>query len=34
MNEMFIRTELLIGGEALSKLHKSRVAVFGAGGVG
>ena len=32
MNEMFIRTELLIGGEALSKLHKSRVAVFGAGG--
>ena len=34
MNEMFIRTEILIGKEALSKLHKSRVAVFGAGGVG
>ncbi len=34
MNEMFIRTEILIGKEALSKLHNSRVAVFGAGGVG
>ncbi len=30
----FSRTELLIGEENLSKLHNSRVAVFGVGGVG
>lgn len=31
---MFSRTELLFGEEALKKLQKSRVAVFGLGGVG
>lgn len=30
----FSRTEMLIGHEALEKLHKARVAVFGIGGVG
>jgi tRNA threonylcarbamoyladenosine dehydratase len=30
----FSRTELIIGAEALSKLSKSKVAVFGIGGVG
>lgn len=34
MSEIFSRTELLIGTEALEKLAKSRVAVFGVGGVG
>ena len=34
MQEQFIRTELLIGSEALEKLNKSRIAVFGVGGVG
>lgn len=34
MEEMFSRTELLFGEEALKKLKKSRVAVFGLGGVG
>ena len=33
MNQ-FSRTELLIGAEAMEKLHRSRVAVFGVGGVG
>ena len=33
MNE-FIRTELLLGEEAMHKLRHSRVAVFGVGGVG
>ena len=33
MNQ-FSRTELLIGSEAMEKLHRSRVAVFGVGGVG
>lgn len=32
--EQFIRTELLIGKEAVKKLNNSRVAVFGIGGVG
>lgn len=32
--EKFSRTELLIGEESLKKLAKSRVAVFGVGGVG
>ena len=34
MNEQFLRTELLLGREALAKLKKARVAVFGIGGVG
>lgn len=34
MSEIFERTELLIGSEALKKLQNARVAVFGAGGVG
>ena len=34
MNEIFSRTEHLLGSEALEKLKKSRVAVFGVGGVG
>ncbi len=34
MSEQFLRTELLIGKEGIEKLSKSRVAVFGIGGVG
>lgn len=34
MDNKFSRTELLIGKEALEKLNKSKVAVFGIGGVG
>lgn len=34
MNNQFIRSEMLLGSEALEKLHKSKVAVFGIGGVG
>ena len=34
MNEQFSRTEILLGAEAVEKLQKSRVAVFGIGGVG
>lgn len=34
MQEQFSRTELLLGREAMEKLAKSRVAVFGIGGVG
>lgn len=34
MSEKFSRTELLIGQKAIEKLSKSRVAVFGVGGVG
>lgn len=34
MSEQFLRTELLLGKEALEKLSKCRVAVFGIGGVG
>ena len=34
MSEQFERTELLIGKEALNKLNKSRVIIFGVGGVG
>ena len=33
MNE-FVRTELILGKEAIEKLSKARVAVFGVGGVG
>jgi len=32
--ELFVRTELLIGEEAISTLSKSKVVVFGVGGVG
>lgn len=34
MENQFERTELLIGKEAVEKLHNSRVCVFGLGGVG
>jgi len=34
MKEAFSRTELLLGSEALARLEKARVAVFGLGGVG
>ena len=34
MLDQFSRTELLIGEEAIEKLNKSKVAVFGIGGVG
>lgn len=34
MKENFSRTEMLIGADALDKLSRSRVAVFGIGGVG
>lgn len=34
MLEQFSRTELLIGKDAIEKLNKSKVAVFGIGGVG
>lgn len=34
MEEQFSRTEMLIGEEALNRLSKARVAVFGVGGVG
>lgn len=34
MNEIFKRTELLLGEEAIRKLNNCRVAVFGVGGVG
>lgn len=34
MDEMFGRTELLIGKDSLEKLRKSKIAIFGVGGVG
>ena len=34
MEEQFIRTARLIGGEAVEKLAKSKVLLFGVGGVG
>ena len=34
MSNQFSRTELLIGKQAIEKLHNSKVAVFGIGGVG
>ena len=34
MQSLFSRTELLIGADCLKKINKSRVAVFGIGGVG
>lgn len=34
MQNQFLRTEMLIGKEAVEKLQKSKVAIFGIGGVG
>ena len=34
MHEEFLRTEMILGGDALEKLRRSHVAVFGLGGVG
>ncbi len=34
MNDIFQRTQLLVGPEAMERLAKSRVIVFGVGGVG
>lgn len=34
MHEQFLRTQMLLGAEAVEKLQKARVAVFGIGGVG
>lgn len=34
MSEQFLRTEMLLGSEAIRRLQKARVVVFGLGGVG
>ena len=34
MAEQFLRTEMLLGRQALTRLQRARVAVFGLGGVG
>ena len=34
MNEAFLRTEMLLGSEAMERLAGAHVAVFGLGGVG
>ena len=34
MQDQYSRTQLLLGAEAMEKLHNSRVAVFGIGGAG
>ena len=34
MHEQFLRTQMLLGTNALERLQKARVAVFGIGGVG
>ena len=34
MDEKFLRTEMLLGDDAMEKLAASHVAVFGLGGVG
>lgn len=34
MSERFSRTELLLGSEAMDRLHRTHVAIFGVGGVG
>ena len=34
MQDQYSRTQMLLGAEAMTKLHNSRVAVFGVGGVG
>ena len=33
MLDQFARTEIIIGKEAVEKLHRAKVAVFGIGGV-
>ena len=34
MDNQFLRTQMLLGGDAMNQLHCSHVAVFGLGGVG
>ena len=34
MQDQYSRTQMLLGAEAMTKLHNSRAAVFGVGGVG
>ena len=34
MREQFLRTEMILGSEAVERLRSSHVAVFGLGGVG
>ena len=34
MQEQFIRTQMLLGADAVQRLQKARVALFGLGGVG
>lgn len=34
MNEFFLRTEMLLGSDAMERLKNARIAVFGVGGVG
>ena len=34
MDNQFLRTQMLLGGDAINQLHRSHVAVFGLGGVG
>ena len=34
MDNQFLRTQMLLGGDAMNQLHRSHVAVFGLGGVG
>ena len=34
MDNQFLRTHMLLGGDAMNQLHRSHVAVFGLGGVG
>ena len=34
MNDIFLRTRMILGDEAMERLRRSHVAVFGLGGVG
>ena len=34
MENQFLRTEILLGADAMKKLKSSKVAIFGVGGVG
>ena len=34
MSDRLIRTEMLVGAEAINKLKNTKVAIFGVGGVG
>ena len=34
MENQFLRTEILLGSDAMKKLKSSKVAIFGVGGVG